>query len=200
MILTLPNGRTLSFEQVKNTIATYRRECPAVIDLYDRTNEGPHDEVTAVDLLSLNALNAFRGPPMTPMTEAWVNRSEIVPLLKKVAKEPVEVLNNEALERESLSLRRVLSCVENSLGLGYVPTTKLVHRLRPGLTPIYDSKTKAWYRGIPGTWHPWLLMVYKHVLAPANKEVLKAVQRDLDVNLSLLRIWDIILWQLTPGP
>src|SRR5438128_450989 len=75
--LLLPDGTYLAFDEVLRVVGEYKRR--AVFDLYDRTSEEPHDDVTAVDLLSINALNAFgaRTPPMTPMANLWAKRDEV---------------------------------------------------------------------------------------------------------------------------
>jgi hypothetical protein len=66
MPLTLPDGTKLSDAEVAKVLQEYQTDCPAVLELFDRTHAGPHDDLRAVDLLSLNALNAFgRAPPMT---------------------------------------------------------------------------------------------------------------------------------------
>jgi hypothetical protein len=78
MELKLPqNQERLTLTEVLAVIDRYRRNNPAVIDLYDLTNHGPHDEILAIDLLSLNALNAFGNGAMSAMTSMWERRSDV---------------------------------------------------------------------------------------------------------------------------
>src|SRR5580658_10522099 len=94
--LRLPDGSRLPARRVALILRNYVKDNPAVLDLYDRTNEGPHDEVRPVDLLSLNALNAFIGSaPMTPMTALWRRRREIEVAISSVTRHPIEDLDDE---------------------------------------------------------------------------------------------------------
>jgi hypothetical protein len=51
--LVLPDGQTIPVNRVADIILQYES---SVIDLFDRSNVGPHDQIEAIDLLSLNAL------------------------------------------------------------------------------------------------------------------------------------------------
>jgi hypothetical protein len=91
MPLTLPTGTVLTDAEVWDICSAYLRKCPAVIALYDATNEGPHDRLQPIDLLSLNALNAFgKAPPMTPMTEAWEARPVVEAATAEITRTDLE--------------------------------------------------------------------------------------------------------------
>jgi hypothetical protein len=85
--------------QVIDTIETYRGKNPAVIDLFDGTNAGPHDRISPADVLALNALNAF-GPtaPMTPMTKLWRHRAEVEQSVAPITKAEIESLSGTGIE------------------------------------------------------------------------------------------------------
>ncbi len=198
-LIRLPDGtlRTAS-DLLVNVVERYLREQHAVVPLYDLTNVGPHDDVEAVDLLALNALNAFIGrPPMTPMTAMWASRATIPPLVTLVSKEGVEHLSEGDLPLEAAKLEKVIRAVEVVKGFGSTRTAKLIHRLRPNLMPIWDIEVGKWYNGyyqLP--WKDWLLRVYQDVREPDTLQGLKWIQGQLPDSLSLLRVWDILLWKL----
>ena len=90
-MFTLPDGTKRSLQQILMLIDTYREQYPAVFDLYDLPGIcGPHDELLPIDLLSLNAMNAWAGgQPMTWMTEAWKRRNDIANIVKPVSRMPM---------------------------------------------------------------------------------------------------------------
>jgi hypothetical protein len=92
--LTLPDNSTLTMSKVLDVIAGYRRRAPAVIDLYVRTNNGPHDEILPIDVLSLTAMHAFgsRVAPMEPITSLWLKRHRVASTIQPVTKRPLEEL------------------------------------------------------------------------------------------------------------
>jgi len=200
----LPDGRRLPYTDVQATVEQYRTAYPAVLDLFDQTNPGPHDEIMAIDLLALNALNAFGGP-IRPMTSMWQQRQEIVQNIPEITTAPLENLTEQQIECALPTIDKVIKQIDSVRGFGDTATSKLFHRLRPNVGAIWDSRVEGWYpptgsRGGPGSWIPWLRTVYSQVREPESRECLQAVQRSLDVPLSLLRIWDIVLWQLNPTP
>jgi hypothetical protein len=201
--LVLPNGDVLSYSDVIEAIATYRHDNRAVIDLFDRTNVGPHDEILASDVLALNALNAF-GPkaPMTPMTNLWVKRKDVEEAVAAITKAELESLCEAEIQAELPKLSAALLAIDGIPGFGETASPKLLHRLRPNIAPIWDSRVAAWYTDEESqkSWTAWLKRFYSEVLSSENRECLLAVQQTLDVRLSFVRIWDILLWQLPPRP
>lgn len=200
MPITLPDRAVLSDADARGTIRTYLRDCPAVIDLYDATNPGPHDELLPIDILAINALNAFGGrvPPMTPMTAAWGHRHAIGAQAAAITHTNLEQLSPRELELQLPLLRHALVEIDGVRGFGSTATTKLLHRLRPNITPIWDSRVEQWYpeADYRESWVLWLRRVFADVLAPGNRACLEMVRQELPSRLPLLRIWDILLWQL----
>jgi hypothetical protein len=93
MPLKLPNNEVLADDEVRETLSRYQNDCPAVLDLFDATIGEPHDELLPIDVLSLNALNAFgAGSPMTAMTAAWVDREKVTAAVKPITKVKLESL------------------------------------------------------------------------------------------------------------
>src|SRR6266478_2253050 len=91
-MLLLPKGVPICAEKAWELVTNYLENFPAVVDLYDRMSEGPHDEMTATDLLSVNALNGFPcipGFPMSPMTALWLRRDEVNKLVAPISKKPL---------------------------------------------------------------------------------------------------------------
>jgi hypothetical protein len=169
-----------------------------VLDLYDRTNPGPHDDVSAIDVLALNALNAFRKAPMTPMTSLWVNRGSIAETASAITSTDYARLSDAELESELPKVSAALGTIRSCEGVGDVGAAKLLHRLRPNIVPVYDNRIwHSWYADtrLDPSWKTWLRRVYSEVRTPQNRECLARLQGSLDVPLPTLRIWDIILWQ-----
>lgn len=71
--------------------------------------------------------------------------------------------------------------------------------MRPGLVPIYDSQVRKWYVELPNSvsWATLLRCVYSWLRRPENTACLLEIQAGLDVGLSVVRVWDVILWQLS---
>lgn len=198
MRFQLPDGRLLSQAEVAGTIADYRQQYPAVLDLYDLPQGGPHDRISALDILAINALNGFGPrPPMTPMTELWLNRQSVESAVAPITSAPLESLSDSELAREAQTLAHALHTVGQIRGFGDTSSSKLIHRLRPNIAPIWDERVGRWY-GTSGGWLPWLERVYSQVRAPDNLSCLLKVRDALDVQLPILRLWDIVLWQLAP--
>lgn len=198
MPLTLPGGVLLPDEEAITTVLQYLDENEAVFALYDATNSGDHDEVTATDLLSLNALNAYRGPvPVaTVMTSMWLERADVALLVQQIPTAKVEELTDA--ERA-----RILPLVCNALrraervryfGGGGTRVAKLLHRLRPGLIPIWDVRVGEWYGGPRQTWTSFISDVWGDVTTPENASSLAAIRHATIPSLTPLRVWDILLW------
>ena len=199
MQLKLPNSRVLSVEDVLVTISSYRKECPAVIDLFDCTIGGPHDDITPLDVLSVNALNGYESSPMNPMTDLWVNRELVTDSVRPITMKGIEELTDQEVNSEIRKVADALKVIDKvkGKGLGWVSSAKFFHRLRPNVGAIWDSHVKGWYGS--STWEVWLRRVYSDVRENGNRRCLLDIQQKLDIRLSLLRIWDIVLWQLAPA-
>lgn len=198
-VLTLPDSTTRSLSEVIAAVDTYDRAYPAVFDLYDLPSGGPHDELLPIDLLAVNALNGWgSGQPMNGMTTAWLARSDISLLTRPVSREPLEALSDAELDAEAKKVDAALKLIDGLKWFGYTTSAKLFHRLRPNLGPIWDARVEQWY-GSSGSWAAWAKRVYAHVREPGTQHCLIAARNHLGRPLSLLRVWDVLLWQLR-GP
>lgn len=196
-MLILPNGKRLSDEAVFVAIDEYARNSGSVFDLYDEPSGGVHDEVLPIDILAPNALNAWgRGQPMSGMSEAWKRREHIAAVVRRISSTPIEDLADSHLHEQAA---RVASAIELILKIpyyGWTTATKLLHRLRPNLAPIWDSRVGEWYDDGEG-WAPWVQRIYGQVREPGTLSCLMAARERLQRPLTLLRVWDILLWQLS---
>ncbi len=196
----MPNRLIISDSRVRDVLAAYHREFPAVLDLFDGTNPGPHDELLPIDVLAVNALNAFgaRTAPMTPMTEAWIRRDAIARRVASITRNSIEVLAQADRESQLAPITDALIEIDNIPGFGETATTKLLHRLRPNVVPIWDSRVQQWYPEpeYVRSWTNWLRRVYGDVLGDENRACLEGAKSVLRVCVSILRVWDILLWQI----
>jgi hypothetical protein len=192
-MLTLPDGTRRSESEVLDAVHDYNR---AVFDLFDMPFSGPHDKLRPIDLLALNALNAWgRGQPMTAMTAAWECRADIAAAVAPVSREPLEKLSKKEVGEQSRRVGAALDRIDRISGFGSTASAKLFHRLRPNLGPIWDQRVGQWYDP-KMDWEPWVALVYSHVLEPGTRKCLIAARKHLGVPLTLLRVWDVLLWQL----
>jgi hypothetical protein len=206
--LKLPDGQLLSFHQCQQVIQDYKEAGSAIIDFYDATIPGPHDLLSACDIMSLIALNPWtqaRQNPMGPMTRLWENQSSISGAIADVPHYPVETLSQMDRARMMEAVARALVRIQRlRIGAGQTVATKLLHRLRPNAVPIWDEFVgKVWYpvefdHG-KEDWLPWLSHVYNDVTASTNLACLQELQKTLGGRVSLLRTWDIVLWKLALG-
>jgi len=199
--LRLPDGTRRSLDDVIGSVIGYAENYPAVFDLYDLPQGGPHNEVLPIDLLALNALNAFgNAPPMTAMTNAWIARYDIALMIDPITSKPLEELEEAQISIESEKVGAAMDAIDKISGYGSTATSKLFHRLRPNLGPIWDKKVGIWYaqHGRDNDWQPWVTRVYADVREPGTQRCLIAARERINKPLSLLRIWDLLLWQWTP--
>ncbi len=197
--VTLPRGRRLSWLDARKVVDKYLKEHSAAFDLYDGTNKRPHDNILEVDLLALNALNAFVGAaPMTPMEALWKNRTAIQRLVAKITTTPVEDLSDMMVEAELPKVVAALKEIEKTKWFGGAGTraAKLLHRLRPNIVPIWDALVGEWYRGASQPWREYLRAVYEDVRRPENRRFLKSLRLPTSGKVSILRLWDILLWKM----
>jgi hypothetical protein len=198
--LTLPDATILSEAEVLAVLDCYARAWPAVFDLYDLSCGGPHDEVMPIDVLAPNALNAWgNGQPMTAMTGAWAERHRIAEVVRPISKQPLEQLSDAEVNAEADKVGTALDFIDSIRGYGDTTAPKFFHRLRPNLGPIWDDKIYSWYGKSP-TWTGWVKQVYAHVRLPGTQDCLIAGRAHLGKELSVLRLWDMLLWQLRKDP
>lgn len=193
-MLTLPDGNRISQASVTKTLRWYER---AVFHFYDLPEGGPHDKVLPIDLLSLNALNVWgRSQPMTAMTNGWSRRAGIERAVGAVSREPLEKLTAKQRNAEAEKVAKAIERIDAIPRFGWTASTKLLHRMRPNLAPIWDSRMGNWYDSRI-EWLPWIRTVYDHVLDDGTRATLSAARKHLEFpRLSLLRMWDILLWLL----
>jgi hypothetical protein len=197
--VTLPRGRRLSWQDARRVVDAYLKDHSAALDLYDGTNAGPHDDVSAVDLLALNALNAYVGTaPMTPMEALWKNSATIRPFVAEITKDPLEDLTDQAMSAQVPKIAAALLEIEKSRGFGGGGTraAKLLHRLRPNVVPIWDALVGEWYEGSAQPWREYLPAVFSSVRMPENLAFLRSIVVPPPYNLGILRRWDMLLWKL----
>jgi hypothetical protein len=198
--LVLPDATTLSRAEALAVLDCYARTWPAVFDLYDLPSAGPHDEVLPIDVLAPNALNAWgNGQPMTAMTNAWAERHRIAEVVRPISTRPLEHLTDVEADVEADKVGVALDFIDSIRGYGNTTAPKFLHRLRPNLGPIWDDKIYSWY-GKSGPWTAWVKRVYAHVREPDTQGCLIAARAHLGKELSLLRLWDMLLWQLRKDP
>lgn len=192
-MLILPNGKRISQAAVLKAVDIYE---PAVFRLYDLPDYGPHDEVKPVDLLSLNALNVWgSGQPMTAMASAWNSRKKIARMVAPVSRKPLEQLSDRQLDEEAKKVEAAIEAIDAIRGFGWTASTKLFHRMRPNLGPIWDRRVRVWY-DVKVDWATWVKQVYRDVLRPGTNACLVAARSRLGVRISLLRVWDVLLWAM----
>ncbi len=118
MPLRLPDKRCFSDEEVLAAISSYKKEYPAVMELFDRTMAGPHD-ATPMDILAVNALNGYTSPPMNQMTDLWVHREEVLRSVRPVTMDGIYDLADDEVEREVENVANALAVIDRVKGGGY---------------------------------------------------------------------------------
>lgn len=195
-MIHIPKSRIVITEpQAGGLVRDYMTENPAVTDLYDRTILRPHDEVEPVDVLALNALCAYDGSsPMTRMTRIWQSRARISSLIRPVTTEDLISMQHGALDGTAAVLAKALDQAQTIPELGGSGTrvAKLFHRLRPNIMPIWDKRVGARYGGVEEPWKEFIAAVHSHV----REHAASLLVLSNEFNLPVLRIWDIILWQI----
>jgi hypothetical protein len=105
----------------------------------------------------------------------------------------LEVLSDDELDVEAERVGAALAFIDRIKGYGDTATAKFFHRLRPNLGPLWDGRVGRWYGRCD--WTPWVRRVYAEVREPGTLRCLLAVRAQECPQLSLLRIWDLLLWQ-----
>src|SRR4051794_33427972 len=117
LVLRLPDGTRLDARLAREVVDSYFAEHAPVLDLYDGTNPGPHDDVLPIDLLALNALNGYFGTaPMTPMSELWQRAAEIRPHIAAITVREIFDLTEAELAAEIPKIVRALEEVGKTRG------------------------------------------------------------------------------------
>lgn len=200
-MLILPDGKQLSDSEVFAHIDDYARKWPCVFELYDLPDAGPHDDVRPIDLLALNALNAWgSGQPMTWMSNAWPIRDQIARAIAPISHKQIEELDDSAAAEQAVKVGAALDMVNGIKGFGETVTPKFLHRLRPNLSPIWDKWIGTCYPDCKRkSWAVWVQRVYDDVRERDTQRCLMAARDRLGLPLSLLRVWDMLLWQRYRG-
>jgi hypothetical protein len=193
-------GNGISFGDASVLVKRYLDENAAAVELYDRTNNGPHDAVLPIDLLSLSALNAYTGgASMTVMAEIWPFRAEIASRVKGITTKSFALIPVDQLESEQQRISDLLDWfwkkpIPQWSGHGTRPA-KLMHRLRPNIIPIWDERIGTWYEGPKESWASFIKAIHSHVADADTRDCLDRINVELGANLPLLRLWDILLWK-----
>src|SRR5438132_6404096 len=140
-MLTLPDKTSLPVADCIAVANRYIKYGSGIIPFYDGTNTGPHDLLAPTDVMSLVALNPWRGNPFDKITIIWENRARVEEAAKTLTKRPIEML--ATVERQELlwPAHNALYRVREEIPyVGDVIATKLLHRLRPNIIPIWDDK------------------------------------------------------------
>jgi hypothetical protein len=196
--MQLPNGRRLTVPQAADVLSAYDREASGTWDLYDNLDPGPRNEFRATDVLALNALNAF-GPalPMKGMTAFWSReaaRREAETLLAEVDDRDLEDLTRADVIAATTKLAAVADTIAAACrrtGFSHVAIAKLLHRMRPGLAAIYDTRVDAHYP--QESWETFYRAVALDVWR--NRRQLEAARAQSSrPSRTLIRAWDILMW------
>ncbi len=191
-MITLPDGTTRTIPEALHDIFQYNVK--GIIDLYDRVHPmGPHDKLMPGDLLAINALNAFAmHPPAAPMADQWCNRHRVDAAARTISKAPLSMLSEEEREVQRDRLISALEIIQEIPEYGGQGTraAKLLHRLRPNIMPIYDEYVGGYHQS--EDWAGFIDDVWDWVLNHGNGADLQALSQHMQ--LSELRIWDILLW------
>lgn len=95
----------------------------------------------------------------------------------------------------------VLKASDHTSGLKASMVTKILHRKRPRLVPIFDSKVAGFYGVTPHTpWRLWPIM-QEELRGHGDwiRELAAAYRTPDDRELSALRALDIVVWEHTQG-
>ena len=196
--MQLPNGRRLTVAQAAEILSAYDRDASGTWDLYDNLDPGPRNQFRATDVLAINALNAF-GPalPMKGMTAFWSReaaRREAEALLAEVDHRDIEDLTRADVIAATTKLAAVADTIATACrrtGFSHVAIAKLLHRMRPGLAAIYDTRVDAHYP--QKSWETFYRAVALDVWR--NRRQLEAARaRSSRPSRTLIRAWDILMW------
>ncbi len=201
--ISLPHHKPLSVAEAARVLTDYYCEDSGhVFDLFDASlvRDGDRDKFEALDLLSLTTLNA--GVTSLDLQRLWLSpeRKNAEELLAAVPHGRVEHLPEDAIDGAAQALARVADVLAIVTGWKGTRVGKLLHRMRPGLAPIYDTRVGDFYpeRSF-GKWAPWYGVVMRQVrsAAPALQEAIDAIPSPAKT-IAPVRAWDVLLWSLEP--
>jgi hypothetical protein len=94
-------------------------------------------------------------------------------------------------------VRAVLRCSDATPGFKASKVTKMLHRKRPTLVPIFDSKIAAFYGTSSRTpWRLWLAVQQDlRGVAPWLDQLATGVRTPDGRPISRLRVLDIVIWE-----
>jgi len=190
---------SLTAKEAAGVLDDYWTTYSAVWDLFDATVGKAHDEITPLDVLSLNALNAW-GPnrPMEAMESLWQRRVDVAMLLAEVPTKPAVEMSAAELSVAIETLERTADFVWDLDGWGDTSTAKLLHRMRPSLAPIWDRYVDRFYGMAKADYGDYYRSALDEVLQHAD--LLKiAVDGSIHSEISIVRAWDILLWTRSPA-
>lgn len=199
--MLLPGNHPLPLPQAIAHLHDYPQ---AIVHLYDGLHPGPHDPIQPCDVTSLAALNVYVGGGATAMAHLWSARQHIEALVQQVPHTPLQLLAPAGRATVVAQLNAVLMHMGGIPGWGGtgVLATKLLHRLRPNVAPIWDRFAgEEWFdqHTNDADWVPWLTAVHDEILREENRSELEHMSTVVcpalfGVELSIVRVWDIILW------
>ncbi|MEU6405681.1 DUF6308 family protein [Streptomyces sp. NPDC046985] len=199
------------FDESRNreVAATGGRTRPYAYPVYDRfAAGGAESELSDGDLLAPSLLNASLG------IRAVYNLQTLRPRLEKgLAAIPPTLTLTDAAARGTLAslltdLFGVLDGPDPAVGLGLTTLSKILHRKRPLMIPLYDRRVKRCYCGDSGD-HPVEPVSRSAPDGPFYAAVAAGIARDLaeqpvqwrylasvaPADVSLLRVFDVVAWE-----
>ena len=196
------DGSSLTDLAATQLVEHYLTDHSAIVDMFDRTNVGPpRDEIEQIDVFAPSVLNAYY-QPANAMSSLWNRRRLVEPFIVGITKDDFSsILQSGQLDAVRATVVQLLTFVNDSRNVPYFGgsgtcTAKFCHRLRPNVVPIWDHWVGTCYDGPRQAWDTFVRDVYADVAA--NLDALIRLQANVEakigLKLSVLRIWDVILW------
>lgn len=136
------------------------------MNLYDDTMIGPHDKFLEIDLLAPGILNAYAGSSAaTLISTFWENRIDIENELSEVTHRDCFKLTKDELIFQAEKLCKILDIIDKYKGWGGGGTraSKVMHRMRPNIMPIWDIIVGRFYEGAEQEWTDYMLKVFEDI-------------------------------------
>jgi hypothetical protein len=182
----------LETPQLKDLVATYfDPRKPFAGRTFDHLGQNPPNEIISDDLLAVTLLDV-RWTPLAVRSLLSDQATEVRDLLSQIDSK-TDLWAEEGADQldASLPLWTLLDSLDN---VGDTKASKLLARKRPRLIPITDSIVVSAV-GTPGATWPTLHFCFRD----ANfREVVKKLG-PIDVDVSILRIFDVAIWMLYSG-
>jgi len=186
-----------------------------MVNYYERDAHELYDSLAVpqdnkLDLAALSSLAFFEvfNPRLEQWRHLWNHRSEIEAMLGRIP--PGLELTSEEIPWPAIA--DIFDFFSRTVGgFGFARTSKVLHKKRPHLIPILDTLVTDHYRAIQETvfrekprrekvfgWAAaeTILAIRNDVIA--NKEALVELQSECKIrgiNLSLVRAFDVIVWE-----